>query len=214
MTKIATFFMTFILWGCSPQIQKLPPKDVKSYDCILMGDSITEIWNNTRQGFFVNNNFKSVGIGGQTTGQMLDRFKTDVVELEPRCVSILGGINDIARNQGYVSNEQILENIKSMAKAASKAKIKVIICSVLPADQIGWNPSVTPQSYVKQLNEMLKKLAADNSYAYLDYYSAFVDPSTGGFKNKSYTTDGVHVTDECYKIMESMFLETINEVLK
>lgn len=206
--------MACMMSACSSQIQTLSQNNVQVYDCILMGDSITEIWRGTRQGFFLNNNLKSVGVSGETTGLMLERFKEDVVDLEPRCVSILGGINDIARNAGYVSNEQILENIKSMAELATEAGIKVIICSVLPADEIYWNPSVDPHLCVKQLNEMLEQLAEDNPYTYLDFYSAFVDPVTGGFMNKEYTTDGVHVTNKCYAVMEKMLIETLQEVFK
>ena len=202
---------SFLLASCSPKLMPAPNYDRNVPDCVFMGNSITEIWHNTRESFFVGNNFVSVGIGGQTTAQMRERFADDVVSRSPKVVSIMGGINDIAQNQGYVSNEDIIKNIAAMAEMARKAKIKVILCSVLPADVIGWNPSVRPAALVKDLNERISNYARNHDMIYLDYYSRFVTAS-GGLPQEL-TVDGVHVTPQCYEQMEQMFVETITPLL-
>lgn len=202
--------VSLICLGCT-EISAVPPVTQTVSDCILLGDSITEIWYNTRQGFFRENNLVSKGIGGQTTGQMLERFADDVVYNSPKAVSIMAGINDIAQNQGYISNEDIMKNIASMAQKAHKAGIKVILCSVLPADVIGWNVSVRPAPLVRDLNSKIEAYAKQQKFTYLDYYSEFVT-STGGLPS-DLTTDGVHVTDKCYEQMEEMFLATLKKVL-
>ncbi len=198
--------------ACSTDLKPAPEPYEKKTKAIMMGNSITEIWYNTRGSFFGNNNIISAGIGGQTSGQMLERFEVDVVRKSPKAVSILCGINDIAQNQGYVSNEKICENIKAMASLASQAGIRVILCSVLPSKKIGWNTSVgNPAPLVADLNIKIKNLALANGYSYLDYYSVLVDDK-GGLPSHL-TTDEVHVTDACYEIMESMYLQKLKEVL-
>ena len=116
------------------QISKSSP------DAVFMGDSITEGWSFFLPEFFSNNNYINRGIGGQTTSQMLIRFRQDVINLKPKSVVILAGINDIARNNKFYSLEIIAENIFSMVELAKINGIVPIICSVLPADEFSWNP--------------------------------------------------------------------------
>lgn len=211
LSVVITCVCTFAC-ACQPKLKPPPEPYDKSLRAIMMGDSITEIWNNTRGSFFGDNNILSAGIGGQTSTQMLARFEDDVVKRSPKAVSILCGINDIAQNQGYISNEDISSNIASMAAKAAGAGIKVILCSTLPCKKIGWNPSVgNPAPLVADLNNKIKAIAQMHNYSYLDYYSVLVDDE-GGLPPKM-TTDGVHVTDACYEIMETMFLAKLKEVL-
>ena len=123
---------------------------------VFMGNSITEGWSNFNKDFFINNPFVNRGIGGQTTPQMLIRFKPDVVNLNPKAVVILAGINDIAENTGPVTIENIAENIISMAEIAKANEIKVFICSTLPAIDFPWSPGMDPGPKVVKLNSILK----------------------------------------------------------
>lgn len=204
---LCILFVALTSVSCGDDTNKETPVVSKVPTCIFMGDSITEIWYRLRESFFIDNSFVSKGIGGQTTTQMLARFSDDVVYYTPKVVSILGGINDIGQNQGYVTNEQIMSNIAAMAQKADRAHIKVILCSVLPASIIGWRPAVQPAAIIKDLNARIKQYAADHSFLYLDYYSALADENGGLPSNL--TSDGVHPTEACYKIMETMFLNAI-----
>ena len=209
---VALLFMGITCSACKPELKPAPKSYDKTTKCVMMGDSITEIWNNTRPDFFGENGIVSAGIGGQTSTQMLGRFENDVVRRSPMAVSILCGINDIAQNQGYISNDDICANIAAMAEMAANAGIKVIICSTLPANKIGWNPSVgNPAPLVADLNAKTKNVALKNGYYYLDYYSVLV-ADDGGLP-PSLTTDGVHVTPSCYEKLEEMFLAKLAEVL-
>lgn len=173
-------------------------------ECVLMGDSITQQWLEKRPAFFEENGFVGAGISGQVTGQILGRFDTDVVERDPKAVSILCGINDIAQNQGYISNEDIAKNIAAMIDKAQAAKIRVILWSVLPSDVLCWRRDIDPAPLVKDLNVKLKALAEEKGVTYVDFYSAHVT-ETGGLP-ADLTTDGVHVTAACYEIMEQTLL--------
>lgn len=201
--------ITILVTSCT--VDKKPIVNTKVPNCVFMGNSITENWHSLRESFFVDNDFVSKGIGGQTSAQMLARFSDDVVYLMPKTVSIMAGINDIAQNQGYISNQDIMKNIAAMAEKADRVGIKVILCSVLPAKIIGWNSSVQPVPLIKDLNDRIKRYAVANSFVYLDYYSALVDKD-GGLPPE-YTSDGVHPTVECYKIMEKMFLDVVTPLL-
>lgn len=186
-------------------------KDTKRPNSVFIGDSITEFWLGLRGDFFMVNSFIGKGIGGQTSTQIRERFYNDVINLNPKSVSIMAGTNDIAQNQGYISNEQIMNNIQLMCEMADRAKIKVLLCSVLPAYQFGWNPSVEPVELIKDLNSRIKAYAEEKSFTYIDYYSVLVD-ERGGLPAK-YSNDGVHPNVECYKIMEKIFLERITKII-
>lgn len=182
-------------------------------DAVFLGNSITDGWAKKDPDFFKKNNFAGRGIGGQTTSQMLVRFRRDVLELKPKVVVIMAGINDIAMNNGIITLENALGNIKSMCELAKLHKIKVILCSVTPAVQFRWRPELTPAQDIVKFNEMLRAYAASENIPYLDYYSALVD-ERGGMPSK-WCPDEVHPNLECYiEVMEPLALEAVNKVLK
>ena len=177
---------------------------------VFMGNSITEGWSNFDKDFFINNLFINRGIGGQTTPQMLIRFKPDVVNLNPKAVVILAGINDIAENTGPITLENIAENIISMAEIAKANDIKVLICTTLPAIDFPWSPGMEPGPKVIKLNSILKVYCDSNDITYVDYFSAMSDEK-GGLKVPEYTTadDLVHPNLAGYKVMEKIILKAL-----
>ncbi|WP_455628358.1 SGNH/GDSL hydrolase family protein [Parabacteroides chinchillae] len=179
---------------------------------VFMGNSITEGWWNNNQDFFTSNNYANRGIGGQVTSQMLVRFRPDVINLHPKVVVILAGINDIAYNDYAVPLKNTFENIASMADLAQANNIKVILCSTLPAYEFPWRPGVKPAPLVKELNNMIKDYADKTGAIYLDYYTAMVD-ERGGLSAEN-ASDGVHPTTKGYKIMEPMVKAAIEKALK
>ena len=178
---------------------------------VFMGNSITEGWSFLDKDFFINNPFVNRGIGGQTTPQMLIRFKPDVVNLNPKAVVILAGINDIAENTGPVTIENIAENIISMVEIAKANNIKVLICSTLPAIDFPWSPGMEPGPKVIKLNSILKNYCDSNNIPYVDYFSAMSDEK-GGLKVPEYTTaeDLVHPNLAGYKVMEKIILKALD----
>ena len=179
-------------------------------DVVFMGDSITEGWSFYFPDFFSKNNFSNRGIGGQTTAQMLLRFRQDVIQLKPNIVVILAGINDIAQNSRFYNLEIVAGNIFSMVDLAKSKGIKPIICSVLPAAEFPWNPSILPSDFVIELNELLISYAEKNEITYLDYYGEMKDKK-GGLRTEL-TTDGVHVTKEGYELMNLSVKKAIRDL--
>lgn len=179
---------------------------------VFMGNSITEGWGRTDSQFFTQNPYVNRGISGQTTPQMLIRFRQDVIDLTPKAVIILAGINDIAGNTGPSTVEMIENNIASMAQLANANGIKVILCSVLPAYAFPWRPGVNPVEKIIELNKWIKAFAEKNKFIYVDYYSAMVDERKG--LPKKYSGDGVHPTAEGYKIMEPLAEKAIKQALR
>ncbi len=185
------------------------PKPLKGENRIVfMGNSITDSW---PKDFFENKSYINRGISGQTTPQMLIRFRADVIDLEPKVVVILAGTNDIAGNTGPATLEMITDNIASMCELAESNHIKVILCSVLPANIYPWSPGIEPAEIIVELNRRLKKYATEKSFSYLDYYSSMVDEKLG--LQASYANDPVHPNAEGYKIMESRVEKAIADVL-
>lgn len=179
---------------------------------VFMGNSITEGWKNNDPDFFSKNNYINRGIGGQTTSQMLIRFRPDVIALKPKLVVILAGINDIAQNNGPIELQDIFGNIVSMVELAKANKIKVILSSVLPANDFSWKKGMEPAEKVIELNALLEKYCLDNKITFVNYYPKIVDSQKG--LDKKYTNDGVHPTLTGYKIMEPLLQEAILKVLK
>ncbi len=179
---------------------------------VFMGNSITHGWVDKDPEFFTENNYIGRGIGGQTTPQMLLRFRPDVIDLKPAAVVILAGTNDIAGNTGPMTIEQIAGNIYSMAELAHAHNIKVVISSVLPVYKYRWEPEVEPVEKIAKLNAMLKTYAEKNNMVYLDYFPATANEQQG-FK-KEYSEDGVHPTLAGYKVMEPLVKEAINKALE
>ncbi|WP_149275948.1 SGNH/GDSL hydrolase family protein [Pareuzebyella sediminis] len=178
---------------------------------VFMGNSITIGWLNSRPEFFENKPYINRGISGQTTPQMLLRFRQDVIALQPKVVVLLAGTNDIAGNTGPSSLEMIMDNIKSMAELARANQIKVVLCSTLPAFDYPWKPGVEPAEKIVNLNTMIKAYAQKEGFVYLDYFSALADSRNG--LPKKYAKDGVHPTVEGYKVMEPMVEKAIDKAL-
>lgn len=174
---------------------------------VFMGNSITEGWSTFDSVFFSENQFINRGIGGQTTPQMLLRFKQDVIDIKANTVIVLAGINDIAENTGPISLKQILGNIISMCELANQNKIRVILCSVLPANKFPWEPKINPTQKVIDLNEMLLDYANSKSITYVDYYSKMVDDKQGLIS--AYGYDPVHPNLEGYVIMKHILSEVL-----
>jgi lysophospholipase L1-like esterase len=185
---------------------KLTEQNIKN-SIVFYGNSITDFWLRFDNDFFQKNNFIDRGISGQTTSQMLVRFREDVVKLKPAAVVILAGTNDIAENTGPISIENIFGNIVSMVEIAKANNIKSILCSVHPVYQYSWNKKIEPVGKIKELNLMIKQYANANNIPYADYYSAFVD-ERGGIPEK-YSQDGVHPNVAGYKVMEEIVSKCI-----
>lgn len=179
---------------------------------VLMGDSITEFWKTTDNTFFQNTTLINRGISGQTTSQMLLRFRQDAINLKPEIIVILAGINDIAENTGPISLENILGNILSMAELAKTNNIKIVLSSVLPANKFPWRPDLQPAEKVIELNAMIEKYCQENKIPYIDYYSKMVDNQKG--LDAKFTNDGVHPTLAGYKIMEPLLKEALAKTRK
>jgi lysophospholipase L1-like esterase len=188
-------------------------KDATPIKAAFMGNSITQMWADMRPDFFKNNNYVGRGIGGQTTPQMLSRFRADIVALKPQVVVINGGINDIATNSGTYDFEFTFGSIQSMAEIAHANGIKVILTSVLPASGIPWRKEISavPEK-IDQLNVALKTYCAAKGFTYVDYYSQLVNKDGAKGMSEQYTTDGVHVTAAGYEIMEKIVKQAIDSV--
>ena len=178
---------------------------------VFMGNSITIGWLNKRPEFFEGKPYINRGISGQTTPQMLIRFRQDVINLNPKVVTILAGTNDIAGNTGPSTLEMIMDNIKGMAELAHANGIKVILSSTLPAYDYPWKPGLEPSGKIIALNKMIKEYADANGHIYLDYFSAMVDERNG--LPKKYAEDEVHPTVEGYKVMEPLVEAAITNAL-
>lgn len=175
---------------------------------VFMGNSITEGWVKKRPHFFEENNFIGRGIGGQTSPQMLSRFRRDVVELRPFAVIINAGTNDIAENTGPYDEDFTLGNIKSMADIARANNIQVILSSVLPASGFKWNPGITDSvEKIASLNERIKAYAEEMNFLYIDYYTPLKDEKEALKAN--FGDDGVHPNDECYQLMEQIVFSVL-----
>jgi lysophospholipase L1-like esterase len=186
---------------------------------VFMGDSITDAWQQPRFGeFFPGKPYVDRGISGQTTPQMLVRFRRDVIDLKPKAVVILAGTNDIAGNTGPMSDEDIEANLASMSQLAHANNIKVVLASVTPVSAYHTAPNVAPQtttrpmSRIHALNEWMKTYAATNNDTYLDYFTAMTDPS--GLMREDLTADDLHPNAKGYAIMAPLAEAAIAKALK
>jgi len=178
---------------------------------VFMGNSITEGWSNLSPDFFKGKPYVNRGISGQTTPQMLIRFRPDAINLKPAVIVILAGTNDIAGNTGPATLESIAGNIASMAELAKANGIKVVLCSVLPAFDYPWKPGLNPAEKIPALNEMLKNYAKMKGIIYLDYFSAMADKRNG--LKEELTYDGVHPNKAGYLVMAPLAEKAIAEAL-
>jgi len=179
---------------------------------VFMGNSITEGWIGARPEFFKNNPYINRGISGQTTPQMLIRFRMDVVDLNPEVVVILAGTNDIAGNTGPSSLGMIMDNLQGMAEIADANKIKVVLCSVMPVYDYPWSPGLNPNIKIPALNKLIEAYANEKGFVYLDYFAAMEDGKAG--MREELTYDGVHLTEGGYEYIEPMVQKAIAEALK
>jgi lysophospholipase L1-like esterase len=185
---------------------------------VFMGDSITEGWgmkgtngHPDRGVFFPDKPYVNRGISGQTSPQMLVRFRQDVLDLKPKAVVILAGTNDIAENTGKMTLQESAGNIASMSELARANGIRVVLCSVLPASDFWWHKGLQPASKILDLNASIKGYAAKNGFVYVDYYSAMVN-AEGGLKGE-FSPDGVHPNAAGYAVMAPLAEAGIAEAL-
>tara|TARA_B100001996_G_scaffold42221_1_gene30607 strand:- start:4978 stop:6390 length:1413 start_codon:yes stop_codon:yes gene_type:complete len=175
---------------------------------VFIGNSITEGWDWHYPQFFKNNkNYINRGISGQTTPQMLVRFRQDVVDLDPDIVVILAGINDVAENTGPSTIKSITDNIISMSEIAVANDIKVILSSILPASDFPWRPEISPQYKILKINSILQTYALKNNMVYLDYFSDMFDGNDGLIKQ--YGADSVHPNKAGYLVMSNLVKKAI-----
>lgn len=175
---------------------------------VLFGDSITRNWVKLDSPWLKEQNFQGRGISGQTTMQMLVRFRADVLALAPEYVVILAGINDIARNNGYIKVENTFNNIVSMVELAQLHGIKPVLCTVLPAREIGWRKRVgDPRPSIDSLNLLIRGYAEANKLPLADYHSAM--KTDDGAMVPDYERDAVHPNINGYKVMEKVLLATL-----
>lgn len=177
---------------------------------VFMGDSITEGWHFDQS--FPGKPYVNRGISGQTTPQMLGRFRQDVIALKPKVVVIMGGTNDIAGNTGPMTLEQTEDNLASMAELAAAHQIRVVLCSVTPAFDYPWQPGLLPAPKILTLNAWIKHYAAENGFVYVDYHSAMKDSRDGTPSNLSH--DGVHPLPAGYALMAPLVEAGIAKALE
>jgi lysophospholipase L1-like esterase len=200
---------------------KVVAPEKKEKRVVFLGDSITDSWDAPANGgFFPGKLYINRGISGQTTPQMLIRFRPDVIALKPEVMVILAGTNDIAGNTGPMTLQQTEDNLASIAELARAHGIRVVLSSVLPvsdyektADGQPRNQTTRrPPETIKALNEWMKKYAAENKFTYLDYYSAMVDDK--GFLKDELSNDGLHPNVQGYQVMNPLAEKAIAAALK
>src|SRR6202035_2872430 len=200
---------------------KIDPPAKAEQRVVFMGDSITDMWVNPEYGgFFAGKAYIDRGISGQTTPQMLIRFRPDVIALKPKVVVILAGTNDLAGNTGPMTLGQIEDNLTSMSELAHANKIRVVLASVLPVSNYGRDRQGQPidmrikrsPEKILELNAWIKRYAADHGVVYLDYFAATVDDQ--GLLQKDISEDGLHPNAKGYAIMSPLAEQAIQTALK
>ena len=199
---------------------KIAPPAKGESRVVFMGDSITDGWDDPKYGgFFPGKPYLDRGISGQTTPQMLIRYRPDVIALRPKVVVILAGTNDIAGNTGPTTLAAIEDNLASMAELARANGIRVVLASLLPVsdyEKRDGKPIVQttrrPPEQIRALNEWMKTYAAANGATYLDYYSAMIDER--GFLRDELSEDGLHPNAKGYAVMAPLAEQAIASALK
>ena len=179
---------------------------------VFMGDSITDAWGHPTGVFFPGKPYVNRGISGQTTPQMLVRFWSDVIALQPKVVVILAGTNDIAGNTGPTTPTSIEDNLMAMGDLARANGIRVVMASILPAAAYPWKPGIDPRAEITEINGWMRDYCDKKHYVYLDYYSAMVDANQG--TRRDLTIDGVHPNADGYAVMTPLAEKAIAEALK
>jgi lysophospholipase L1-like esterase len=220
---LAALFCCFLAFGQSstdwPNLaryhdenSRLAPPAAGENRVVFMGDSITDGWGRQHGQFFPGKPYVNRGISGQTTPQMLIRFRPDVIALKPKVVVFLAGTNDIAGNTGPMTLDAIEDNLASMAELATANNIKVVLSSVMPVcDYIKPQTERRPPQKIIALNAWMKDYAARNGFVYLDYYSAMLDDKE--MFRKELTYDGLHPNDAGYEVMGTLAEKAIAAAL-
>jgi lysophospholipase L1-like esterase len=177
----------------------LPPPARGEKRVVFLGDSITEGWAQFFGSQFPGKPYVNRGISGQTTPQMLVRFRQDAIALRPAVVVILAGVNDIAGNTGPSTLDMIENNLMSMVDLARANGIAVVLCSVLPANKFSWRPELAPAQDIVQLNRWMKQYAAKHRVTFVDFWTAMADERQG--LPRSLSADGVHPNEAGYRVM-------------
>ena len=191
--------------------KKLPPAGANEDRVVFMGNSITQGWINRVPDFFANRPYINRGIGGQTTPQMMLRFRQDVIQLQPKVVVILAGTNDIAGNTGPSTLEMIEDNIYSMTELAQTHGIQEVLCSILPAYDYPWRTGLEPAPKIVELNKRFKHFADTHGAVYCDFFTAMADERDG--LPKELSEDGVHPNLAGYAIMGPIVEKAIARAL-
>ncbi|MDR3651657.1 MAG: SGNH/GDSL hydrolase family protein [Paludibacter sp.] len=179
---------------------------------VFMGNSITQGWKEVHPKFFTEHPYINRGISGQTSPQMLIRFRQDVINLQPKVVVILAGTNDIAGNTGPSTLEMIEDNLSSMAELANANGIRVVLSSVMPVYDYPWKKGLNPAEKIVTLNVWIKKYCDEKGFTYLDYFTPMADEKHG--MKEELTYDGVHPNETGYNLMEPLVQEAIKMALK
>ena len=191
--------------------KELPDAKTNESRVVFMGNSITIGWSHHQPEFFEGKPYVNRGISGQTTPQMLVRFRQDVIDLKPKVVVILAGTNDIAGNTGPSTLQMIADNIMSMAELAEANGIKVVLCSVLPAYDYPWRKGLMPNEKIPALNTMIKSYVNSKGLVYLDYFSAMTDGKNG--LREDLGSDGVHPNKKGYELMAPLAEKAIAKAI-
>ena len=191
---------------------ELPVPSESDKRVVFMGNSITEAWAPLFSQLFPGKPYVGRGISGQTTPQMLVRFRQDVIALKPAVVVILGGTNDIAGNTGPSTIEMIEDNIASMSELARANNIQVVLCSVLPVFDYPWKPGLEPAPKIVALNSWIRAYANAHGVQYADFHGAMADTRQG--LPEELAADGVHPNLAGYKIMAPIVERAIRQALQ
>lgn len=202
------------------QNKTLKPPSAGEGRVVFMGDSITDAWPQPRFGaFFSGKPYVGRGISGQTTPQMLIRFRPDVINLRPQVVVILAGTNDIAGNTGAISDEEIQGNLASMAELAKANGIRVVMSSILPVSAYHQAPNspapqtvLRPMARIRAINDWMKAYAAKNGHVYLDYFAAMVDDT--GHLRTELSEDDLHPNAKGYAVMGPLAEAAIQKAMR
>lgn len=224
MRQLLTVLLALVVLPCTGQDKEIPPPDFGGLNrykaanaalegpvegrVVLLGNSITDAWASVDVDFFKENNFVGRGISGQTSPQLLVRFRQDVLDLDPETVVIHIGTNDIAENTGPYDEAFTIGNITSMVDLAEKNGIEPVIAAVLPATRFGWRPKLGDRSAtIVALNQKLQALAMERGLKFIDYHSALKNEANG--MDEDLAKDGVHPTMKAYDIMGNLLLKTL-----
>lgn len=199
-------------WANFGRFEQANKEQTTAPKAVLMGNSITEGWVGKRPEFFTSHDYVSRGISGQTSSQMLVRFRADVIDLHPQVVVICAGTNDIAQNNGIISLPHIFDNIVSMVELARANGIRPVLCSVLPARQYSWRKELTPAPMIVELNAMIRAYAEREKIPYVDYHTPMAEADGGMIA--AYTNDGVHPTEAGYEVMEKILPPVVDAALR